>query len=237
MRERLREVAELAGALPGRTPRPAGRRRCAGRAAARRSPRPRRARPMQRAGCPRARRCRQERSLARRQAVDARRLLGARSGRRSRRASARARSPRRCRRMRGSSAGRKPTSGIISRLASSSLRSVGLRRTSLELGVEAALADLARGSRRGPAASARPGRRSPKCSTASTRAVEGDPGHHLRVREVPPRPAHLPDPLVRLASRRRSRNRSSCRSQRPRVGRLLEPVARRAWCSASITSP
>src|SRR5581483_8372786 len=31
------------------------------------------------------------------------------------------------------------------------------------------------------------------------RAIEGEPCHHLRVREVPARTAHLPDALIRLA--------------------------------------
>ena len=66
----------------------------------------------------------QERPLARRQAVD--RRLGRRSGARSRRAAGRCSIAATVPRTRGSSAGRKPTSGIISRLASSSLRAVGL---------------------------------------------------------------------------------------------------------------
>src|SRR5258708_5100533 len=30
------------------------------------------------------------------------------------------------------------------------------------------------------------------------RSIDGHPGHHLRVREISPRSAHLPDSLIRL---------------------------------------
>ena len=77
---------------------------------------------------------------------------------------------------------------------------------------------------------------SPKRSTALTAAVERDPGHHLRVGEVPARAAHLPDALVGLVPRRPRGSSSSARCERP--GRPSAwPAAARARCSASITSP
>ena len=105
----------------------------------------------------------------------------------------------RARRPGGSVGGRKPTSGIISRLASSRFEpydwtnaSSSGRTRCADLGVDLVA----------EAASARPAPRSRTRSTALTAAVEGDPGHHLRVSEVPPRPADLPDALVGLAARR-----------------------------------
>ena len=55
----------------------------------------------------------------------------------------------------------------------------------------------------------------PNCSTALTARSKRHPGHHLRVGEVPPRPAHLPDALVRLApvSTRGSPSSACSRSQ------------------------
>ena len=125
----------------------------------------------------------------------------------------------RCRRTRGSSAGRKPTSGIISRLASSSLRAV-------------VLGERARARRRSPRAqtsawiSSRTARQrstgpsSPNCSTPCIAAVERDPGHHLRVGEVPARAAHLPDALVGLVpAPSTSSSSSTCWSAQPRIVR------------------
>src|SRR5919204_1472941 len=67
----------------------------------------------------------------------------------------------------------------------------------VELGVEAATEHLVVDLRPHPA----PPVDRPAAAEALDRlhaAVERDPRHHLRVREVAPRPAHLPDALVRL---------------------------------------
>ena len=181
----------------GRTPRRGGRRRCAARAAARRARGASSWRPVQREVVGQPERAGQERALAGRQAVDVGAFGRSVAVDEAVRASGRARSPRPCRRTRGSVAGRKPTSGIISRLASSCCRAVGLDERAA-LGVEALAADLVVDLVAEALASGRRGPSRPKRSTALTRPVERDPRHHLRVGEVPPRAAHLPDPLVGL---------------------------------------
>ena len=138
MRERLREVAD-SRSLPGRTPRRAGRRRCAAPAAARTAPRPRQP-ALQRVVRRRARTCtggtRPRRG--RPSTSSSRRRRG--SAGRSRRAGAPARSPRPCRRPAG-------RSRAGSRRAGSSAgwrrarRAVRLRERA-ELGVEALAAHL-----------------------------------------------------------------------------------------------
>ena len=121
---------------------------------------------------------------------------------------------------RGSSTGRKPTSGISSRLASSraepkdcvnapSSSSNPLRQTSSWIS--------SRSSRQrstGPS--------SPSLVDAPHRTVERHPRHHLRVREVAPRSTHLPDPLVGLAPAVLEPLEQLAR-QRPRLLRRLEP--------------
>ena len=56
--------------------------------------------------------------------------------------------------------------------------------------------------------------------------VERDPGHDLRVREVPPRPAHFPDPLVGLAPAGLEPVEDLAGQAPRRVGRLEALVAR-----------
>ena len=72
------------------------------------------------------------------------------------------------------------------------------------------------------------------------RTVERDPREHLRVREVPARPAHLPDPFVGLVPRT-FEEVHQVPLQAPRVvlgGHARDVLPReRDWCSASITSP
>ena len=97
--------------------------------------------------------------------------------------------------IRSSSAGRNPTSGIISRRrrgASSRTpgrTSCGRRRSPWRT--------PRRGSRRAARPAAWVGALEPNSSTADG-AVERHPRHDLRVREVLPRTPHLPDPLVGL---------------------------------------
>ena len=52
------------------------------------------------------------------------------------------------------------------------------------------------------------------------RPVQGDPGHHLRVGEVPPRAAHLPDALVRALPGRLDEGHQSFFEAPPRLVRL-----------------
>ena len=92
-----------------------------------------------------------------------------------------------------------------------------------------------RGSRRGSRASARPGPRG-RTLDGLDRAVERHPGHHLRVREVPARAAHLPDAFVRLASRP-SRDTRISAAECASASSSAAGRARRARCSASMTSP
>ena len=149
------------------------------------------------------------------------------SARRSRRASARARSPSTVPRTRGSLGGRKPTSGIISRLASRSVAAVGLHE-GVARGVEAAWRRPRRGSRRAARASASTRPVEPEALDVLDRAVERHPRHHLRVGEVPPRAAHLPDALVRLASRPSRGSSMQLRAGRARRRRSAGKPARRA---------
>ena len=123
---------------------------------------------------------------------------------------------------RSSSGGRKPTAGISSSDASSCLRAVGLRERA-PLGVEAALADLVVDARRAVAASDRPVACMPNVLDGLHRAVEGHPGHHLRVHEVPARAADLPDALVGLASTPPRRSPSSARCMCQAYWSRLEP--------------
>ena len=139
VRERLREVAEQP-LDRGRTPRRAGRRRCARSRSRSNSCTRLVVSPEQRVAVGEPERARQERALAGRQAVDAA-LLAAVAEDEAVVRGARARSPRPCRAMRGSVAGRKPTSGISSRLASSSFESYDCVKEPSFV-VEAAVADL-----------------------------------------------------------------------------------------------
>ena len=71
---------------------------------------------------------------------------------------------------------------------------------------------------------------------ALDRAIERDPRHHLRIGEVPAcrrGPPRCPHP-ARVQTCSRCRRNASCRSQ-PDCAAARPP--RRAWCSASITSP
>ncbi len=56
------------------------------------------------------------------------------------------------------------------------------------------------------------------------RPVEGDPRHDLRMSEVPTRPAHLPDPFVRLVPAGLE-PLEQLASERPRVVGRVEPTA------------
>ena len=142
----------------------------------------------------------QERALARRQPVDAHVLLvGLVAHDQAVPGQRRGRSPRSSRRRASSSAGRKPTSGISSRLASSrfepydctndpSSGSKPLAQTSAWISSRIARQLVDR-----PVASPLLGR--------ADRAVERHPRHHLRMREVPVRAADLPDARIGLAPR------------------------------------
>src|SRR5439155_26851938 len=66
-------------------------------------------------------------------------------------------------------------------------------------------------------------------------AVEGDPRHHLRVREMAPRAADLPDALVG-SFQACSRWRRTCRWSAHASGELSRSWTR-PWCRASMTSP
>ena len=82
----------------------------------------------------------------------------------------------------------------------------------VELGVEALVADLRRGSRRGSSATGPTGPSRPNSSTLRDGAVEREPGHHLRVGEVLARSAHLPDALVGMAPQALERRSSASSS-------------------------
>ena len=56
------------------------------------------------------------------------------------------------------------------------------------------------------------------------RAIEGDPGHHLRMREVPARAADFPDPFVRfLPERLEAADERFLQLPRGRVDRYPRP--------------
>ena len=97
---------------------------------------------------------------------------------------------------RGSSRGRKPTRGIRSRLASSSVRAVELGE-GVAFGVEAVRQTSAwivsRSARQRSTGPCRPVR-----STRLDHPVAADPRHHLGVDEVPAGAAHLPEAVVGL---------------------------------------
>ena len=64
--------------------------------------------------------------------------------------------------------------------------------------------------------------------------VERDPGHHLGVGEVPPRAAHLPDALVRLAPRSTPGTRAGPAARSPGRRRSAPGRCGGAWCRASM---
>ena len=234
MREGLREVADEPAQLAGRTPPRADRGRSAARAAARTSRRPRRARRAGR-GCRRTRRSRGRTRL--RRAAGRRRRPSPRRGcsaGRSRRAGAPAALPRACR----GRADRPPAGSRRSESSAARRRAASSRRT----------------GRRSSAPRSKP--RSSTSAWISSRivapaldrplavelldrlhaAVHRHPGHHLRVREVAPRPAHLPDPLVRLAPALLE-ILEQLALEGPRVLVVLEPASAAHSCRRSSTSP
>ena len=140
-------------------------------------------------------------------------------------ASGRARSPRPCRARAGRSAGRKPTSGISSRLASSCFDAVGLD-------------EGARARRRSPCAqtsrvdrvaqrraSGRPGPRRPNCSTALTARSKATQAITLEWVKCRRGAAHLPDALVGLAARSSRGARAARAAALQALARRLEPAA------------
>ncbi len=58
------------------------------------------------------------------------------------------------------------------------------------------------------------------------RAIERHPGHQLRVREMPARPAHFPDAFIRLAPRRFEEFHDGA-LQLPRIRVFFDPGAAR----------
>ena len=193
MGERLREVARTS-APSGRIPRPAGRRRCATPAGARTAPRASSLAALQGIGLGQPEAADQERALAGRQAVL--RLWRVVAQHEAVRASSSRSIASTVPRTRGSSAGRKPTIGISSVLASSRCEPNAWTKAPRSRSKPRAQTSAWISSRSSRQRSTGPSR--PNCSTALTAAVEGDPGHHLRVHEVLAAAAHLPDALVRL---------------------------------------
>ncbi len=116
-------------------------------------------------------------------------------------------------------AGRKPTSGIISRLASSVVRAVGLREACRARASKPARADLVVDlvAQRAPAVDRARRARTPRrlCTARSN----GDPGHHLRVGEVPAR--------RRAPPRCPRRARCQCRLEAARAASAGAPRRRR----------
>ena len=227
--EGLREVAELRFAARGRTPRRAGRRRCAARAGARTAPRASSRRPDQRVVVGEPEAAGEEGALVRRQAVD--RAVVRRRVARTKPSSQQLALDRRDRA--DARAGRPPAgsrrAGSAAALASSSVRAVGLGEGAA-LGVVA----RARRPRRGSASrSARQRlerrRRGRSARVGLTRAVDRDPGHHLGVGEVAARAAHLPDALVGLAPVRLDERRAARAASAQTLGRRRSSPARRAW--------
>ena len=231
--ERLREVAEQPVRRAGRTPRQQADVVAQRRAAARTAPRPRRGGPAAR-GCRPARTCR--------------------PGTRPRRAAGRRRSrPRRVDsgdeavvhelaldRLDGAEhprvvGGQEADERDHQQAGVESLRAVGLHE-GVALGVEAAArrprawisSRIARQRVDGPV--------EPEPLDRLDRAVERDPGHHLRVGEVPARAAHLPDALVGLVPGRLEELEQRALRARQASSSTLQLV-RRAWYSASMTSP
>ena len=156
VRERLRKVARPAGALAGRTPPRAGRRRCAAPAAARTARRASSMRPEQHVGVGQPEAAGEERAFARRQPVVGR--AACRSAARSRPRAGRRSIASTVPRMRGSSAAE----------SRSAAAAAGSRRAAREpydctklpsSRVEAAARRRRRGCRRAARASARPARR------------------------------------------------------------------------------
>ena len=99
--------------------------------------------------------------------------------------------------MRGSSTGRKPTSGRSRRLASSRSEPYDCVNAPTPSWKPSRHTWACTSSRSASHRSTGPVR--PCSSTIRIAAVERDPRHHLRVGEVASRAAHLPDPLVGLA--------------------------------------
>ena len=221
MGEGLREVPG-SRAPPGRTPRRADPHRSRRRAAARTAPVPRRP-PMQRRARRRARRSTAGTRPRRREPVDAF----------SRRAVAHDEAVARQSRWiastvpttRGSSAGRKPTSGI-SRATRRARPSRSLReRVSSALKPSRQTSSWISSPERAPAVDrARAGRALGRLDGA----VERDPRQHLRVREVAARPAHLPDALVGLVPGALEELEQRCAATTTRDRRGSRPCTR-AW--------
>ena len=125
---------------------------------------------------------------------------------------------------RGSSGGRNPTSGISSVAASRLGRAVALRER-VQVGVEALPADLVVDLAPDPPPAV-DGAREVEALDGVDRTVERHPGEHLRVHEVAARPAHLPDPLVRLVPGALEEVHHPL-LERPRVAVGREPVPAR----------
>ena len=107
------------------------------------------------------------------------------------------------------------------------VRAVGLGERLLRL-APGALEHLAPGSRPASSRQRSTGPSRPNSSCAPHGAVERDPGHHLRVREVAVRPAHLPDPGV-LAPPAVLEPVEQLPRAAPRCCRPAAPRARRVW--------
>ena len=231
--ERLREVAEHAPRRPGRTPRRAGRRRCARPSSRSNSARASSVRPS--SARLSASQNEQGRNTPSPGGSPSTPVVGVVARARTRRPSARAGSPRRCRRSAGRSAGRKPTSGIISVLASSACRAVVLRER-VAVGVEALARSTSRWISSRHAAPAVDRAVEAELLDALHRAVERHPGHHLRVDEVAGA-RRAPPRCPRRGPSSPTRGTRGWRAAAPtRSGPRRCPCAR-AWCSESSTSP
>ena len=166
--------------------------------------------PLQRERVGEPERARQEHALAGREAVDGAVAPRPVAEHEAVRPSARAGSRRPSTRTAGRSAARNPTSGIRSSARVELVGAVRLRERLLALApraLEHLGVDLV--AERAPAVD-RPVEA--ELLVVAHGAVERHPRHHLRVREVPQRPAHLPDPGVRLAASPSSSHSSSFRS-------------------------